>query len=670
MGIKKGRALCWVAGLSALMLAGSVGMVTKLAQAKNRIPADEAAKTTLQAIRRDPDGVLLMQARALIGTLPDTMPGAENDTPAMVALGEKLYFEKAISINKTQSCNTCHPIDNNGAGADNRKTGLGAEGESGDINDPPTLNAGFQIAQFWDGRAATLEEQAQGPPLNPIEMGMPDAAAVEQRLKETGDYPALFKATFPDSEQAITFDNFAKAVAAFERTLISRARIDRFIAGEKAALSAKERDGMRTFMEVGCIQCHSGPTLGGMTFQKIGIFHEYANTKDMGRYAVTNNEADKYVFKVPMLRNATLTGPYFHDGEVANLGDAIDQMGLLQLDRELSDAQIQSLLRFMTALADEKLTTPADAKPASVEGDWQPPSLADVPEGEEGDLIRLGHALLTGTYSQLGPGAKDEAMRFSGNGLTCTNCHQDEGTKRFGVPWMGVSQAYPQYRGREDEEQGLEKRINGCFERSLNGKAIAEDSKEMKAMIAYMDWLSKDMSKETKGLGTPKFTPPERKADVEKGAVVYERLCLSCHGAEGDGYQSVAAGDKGDFVIPALWGDNSYNNGAGMNRILTNAPFIHANMPLGTPWDVPVLTVDEAYDIAGFLSSKERPQMSGLEKDYPKLEKKPVDCPYPPYTDSFTQEQHQYGPFQPIERAKKEQQQQATTGKEPAKTSN
>ena len=501
-------------------------------------------------------------------------------------------------------------------------------------------------------------------------MGMPDAAAVEQRLKETGDYPALFKAVFPDSEQPVTFDNFAKAVAAFERTLISRARIDRFIAGEKDALSAKERDGMRTFMEVGCIQCHSGPTLGGMTFQKMGIFQEYANTEDMGRYAVTNNEADKYVFKVPMLRNATLTGPYFHDGEVANLGDAIDQMGYLQLDRELTDAQIQSLLRFITALADEKLTTPADAKPASVAGDWQPPALADVPKNEEGDMIRLGHALLTGTYSQLGPGAKDEAMRFSGNGLTCTNCHQDEGTKRYGLPWMGVSQAYPQYRGREDEEQGLEKRINGCFERSLNGKALAEDSKEMKAMVAYMNWLSKDMSKETKGLGTPKFTPPERKADVEKGGLAYERLCLSCHGAEGDGYQSVSAGDKGDFVIPALWGSNSYNNGAGMNRVLTNAPFIHANMPLGTPWNAPVLTVDEAYDLAGFLSSKDRPQMSGLEKDYPKLEKKPVDCPYPPYTDSFSQEQHQYGPFQPIEQARKQQQQeQPKTAAEPARAS-
>lgn len=670
MRTKKGRSVYWIAGLSALMLTGSVAVLTSQAQAKNAAAAKEAAKITLKAVPGDADGVLLMQARALIGTLPGTMPGAENDTPAMVDLGRKLYFEKAISINKSQSCNSCHPLDNNRAGADNLKTGLGAEGESGANNDPSTLNAGFQIAQFWNGRAATLEEQAQGPPLNPIEMGMPDAASVEQRLKETGGYPSLFKAAFPDAKEPVTFDNFAKAVAAFERTLISRARIDRFIAGEKDALSAKERDGMRTFMEVGCIQCHSGPTLGGMTFQKMGIFQEYANTKDMGRYAVTSNEADKFVFKVPMLRNATLTGPYFHDGAVANLGDAIDQMGLLQLDRELSDAQIQSLLRFITALADEKLTTPADAKPASVAGGWQPPSLADVPQGEEGDMIRLGHGLLTGTYSQLGPGAKEEAMRFAGNGLTCTNCHQDEGSKRFGLPWMGVSQAYPQYRGREDEEQGLEKRINGCFERSLNGKAIAEDSKEMKAMVAYMDWLSKDMSKETKGLGTPKFTPPERKADVEKGSLAYQRLCLSCHGAEGDGYQSVAAGDKGDFVIPALWGSNSYNNGAGMNRVLTNAPFILANMPLGTPWNAPVLSVDEAYDLAGFLSSKDRPKMSGLEKDYPKLEKKPVDCPYPPYADSFSQEQHQYGPFQPIERAKKQQkEQQPKAAAEPAKAS-
>jgi cytochrome c peroxidase len=121
---------------------------------------------------------MLMQVHALFGKLPATMPCSEQDTPAMIALGKKLYFEKAISINKTKSCNSCHPIDNKGAGADNLKTGKGAIGKSGDRNDPPTMNAGFQIAQFWDGRAATLEEQAQGPPLNAIEMGMPNAEAL------------------------------------------------------------------------------------------------------------------------------------------------------------------------------------------------------------------------------------------------------------------------------------------------------------------------------------------------------------------------------------------------------------------------------------------------------------------------------------------------------------
>ena len=153
MRTKKGRSVYWIAGLGALMLAGSVGVLTDQAQAKNEVAAKESVKATFKAMPGNADGVLLMQARALIGTLPDTMPGAENDTPAMVDLGKKLYFEEAISIKKNQSCNTCHPIDNNQAGADNRKTGLGSEGKTGDNNDPSTLNAGFQIAQFWNGRA-------------------------------------------------------------------------------------------------------------------------------------------------------------------------------------------------------------------------------------------------------------------------------------------------------------------------------------------------------------------------------------------------------------------------------------------------------------------------------------------------------------------------------------
>ncbi|MHB8122127.1 MAG: cytochrome c peroxidase [Desulfuromonadaceae bacterium] len=646
---KRGAVVLLVMGLSALIFSDMARAETEKKATKSR---SVKASQTIKAVPGTPDGVLLMQAQALFGKLPATMPGSKKDTPAMIALGKKLYFETAISINKTQSCNSCHPLDNKGAGADNLKTGKGAEGKFGDRNDPPTLNAGYQFAQFWDGRSATLEEQAQGPPLNPIEMGMPDAKALVERLKGIKQYPVDFKKAFPGEKDPVTFDNFAKAVAAFERTLVSRGRFDRFMDGDRQALTGQEMDGMRSFINAGCVQCHSGPNLGGMTFQKMGVFHEYS-TKDPGRFKVTNLESDRYVFKVPMLRNVTLSAPYFHDGETGNLAEAVDQMGYLQLNRELKDEEINNILRFLTTLADTKLATAAPIKAKATSAAWVPPLTKDIPQGEEGDLIRYGALLLSDTYVQLGSGAKDENMRFSGNTLNCTSCHMDNGTKQFGLPWMGVSQAYPQYRGREDEVQGLEKRINGCFERSLNGKEMAADSREMKAMVAYMNWLSKDMPKNVSGLGTPKYEGPNRKSDVKKGAQVYNRFCMSCHDENGDGYQSMSAGSSGNRVAPALWGAHSYNNGAGMNRLLTTAAFVHSNMPLGTVWNHPAITNEDAYDVAGYLSSKERPQMSGLEKDYPKLEKKAVDCPYPPYADKFSQEQHQYGPFQPIKAAQK-----------------
>lgn len=658
---KLGAVVFLITGLSALIFSDMGGNLISRASAESAAKAqkktaksqDVDASRTIKAIPGTPDGVLLMQAHALFGNLPATMPGSEQDTPAMIALGKKLYFEKAISINKTQSCNSCHPIDNKGAGADNLKTGKGALGKSGDRNDPTTMNAGFQLAQFWDGRAGTLEKQAQGPPLNPIEMGMPNAEALVERLKGIKQYRADFKKAFPGEKDPVTFDNFAKAVSAFERTLITRGRFDRFMDGDKQALTGQEMEGMRTFINAGCVQCHSGPNLGGMTFQKMGVFHAYTNVKDLGRFKVTNLESDTYVFKVPMLRNVTLTAPYFHDGEVGNLSEAVDQMGYLQLDKKLKAEEISTILGFLTTLADAERTTapPIEAKASSVA--WVPPLMKDIPKGADGDLIRYGALLLTDTYAQLGPGVKDEKMRFSGNTLNCTNCHLDNGTKQFGLPWMGVSQAYPQYRGREDKVQGLEERINGCFERSMNGKALAADSREMKAMVAYVNWLSKDMPKDIFGLGTPKYEGPNRKADKRKGEEAYNRFCMSCHGEKGDGHQSMSAGGSGSYVAPALWGANSYNNGAGMNRLLTTAAFIHSNMPLGTQWNHPAITNENAYDVAAYLSSKERPQMSGLEKDYPKLEKKAVDCPYPPYADDFSQEQHQYGPFQAIKEAQK-----------------
>lgn len=648
-----------VTGLSTLIFSNmGENLITQasaqsLSKVQNKMVKSQAADTsrTIKAVPGTPDGVLLMQAHALFGKLPATMPGSEKDTPAMIALGKKLYFEEAISINKTQSCNSCHPIDNKGAGTDHLKTGKGALGKSSDRNDPPTLNAGYQIAQFWDGRAATLEEQAQGPPLNPIEMGMPSGDAVVERLKAIKHYPAEFKKVFPGEKDPVTFDNFAKAVAAFERTLISRGRFDQFINGDKQSLTEQEIEGMRTFINVGCVQCHSGPNLGGMTFQKIGVFHDY--TKDLGRFKVTNLEEDKYVFKVPMLRNATMTAPYFHDGEVDNLAQAVDLMGYLQLNKQLKNEEITNILRFMTTLADEERTTAPPIAVKTASAPWTPPQMKDISKGKEGDLIRYGALLVSDTYAQLGSGMKNEKMRFSGNTLSCTNCHQDNGTKQFGLPWMGVSQTYPQYRGREDKVAGLEERINGCFERSLNGKMMAEDSREMKAIVAYIDWLSKDMPKDVYGLVTPKFEGPNRKGDVKKGEEVYNRFCMSCHGENGAGYQAISAGGSGSHVAPALWGANSYNNGAGMNRLLTNASFLHSNMPLGTVWNHPTITIEDTYDVSAYLSSKERPQMSGLEKDFPKLEKKAVDCPYPPYADTFSQEQHQYGPFQAIKAARK-----------------
>jgi cytochrome c peroxidase len=658
---KIGAAVFLVIGLSALIFSDMGGNLISQASAQSTAKVQKkAAKSqvvdtsrTIKAVPSTPDDVLLMQAHALFGKLPATMPGSEKDTPAMIALGKKLYFEKAISINKTQSCNSCHPLDNKGAGADNLKTGKGALGKSGDRNDPPTMNAGFQIAQFWDGRAATLEEQAQGPPLNPIEMGMPNAEALVERLKGIKHYPAEFEIAFPGEKDPVTFDNFAKAVAAFERTLITRGRFDRFMDGDKQALTGHEIEGMRTFITVGCVQCHSNPNLGGKTFQKMGVFHNYANDKDLGRFKVTKLESDKYVFKVPILRNVTLSAPYFHDGEVDNLPKAVDQMGYLQLNKKLTDEEIENMLAFLTTLADVERTTAPPIETKASSAAWAPPLMKNIPKGEEGDLIRYGALLLTDTYVQLGPGVKDKKMRFSGSTLNCTSCHLDKGTKQFGLPWMGVSQTYPQYRGREDKVQGLEERINGCFARSLNGKVLAADSREMKAMVAYVNWLSKDMPKDVYGLVTPKFEGPNRKADVKKGEEVYNRFCMSCHGENGGGYQSMSSGAAGSHVAPALWGANSYNNGAGMNRLLTTAAFIHSNMPLGTVWNHPAITNEDTYDVAAYLSSKERPQMSGLEKDYPKLEKKAVDCPYPPYADKFSQEQHQYGPFQPIKEAQK-----------------
>jgi cytochrome c peroxidase len=306
-----------------------------------------AAETSVDA------AALRVKAMSIIQPLPDKMPGAEKDLPAAITLGQKLYFDKRMSENGKQSCNDCHLVDQNRAGVDNEPTSEGAHGKRGDRNSPTTLNAGFHFAQFWDGRAKDLVEQAKGPVLNPVEMAMPDEKEVIKRLEADASYPKLFKAAFPGEDQPINYHNFARAVAAFERTLITHDRFDDFLKGDDQALNAQELQGLNLFLTVGCTTCHVSPTIGGSMYQKVGLVHPYASTNDLGRFKVTSEDGDQYRFKVPSLRNVALTYPYFHDGKAGDLRSAVKQMAYMQLGKELTDNEISSLAAFLNSLSDK-----------------------------------------------------------------------------------------------------------------------------------------------------------------------------------------------------------------------------------------------------------------------------------------------------------------------------
>lgn len=481
-------ALCFTLLISSSAWAGG----SRSGEQPDRQPADNSE-------------IVLKQARAVFGLLPQRMPGSDRDTPALVALGKLLYYETELSINRTQSCSSCHPVEGKRAGADNLSFSPGALGTLGTRNAPTVLNAGFQISQFWDGRADDLAEQAKGPILNAREMGMPHVDACLSRIKQSDRILQAFHAAFPDQADPVTYNNLTLSIAAFERTLVSRGRFDLFLEGDSGALSDREKEGLSLFMNKGCIRCHNGPLLGGMLYQRLGIYHEYRNQSDPGRFSVTGNKSDRFVFKVSALRNVTLTAPYFHDG----------------------------------------------------------------------------------------------------------------------------------------------------MERSMNGRALRKDSHEMRAIIAYLSWLGSDLPAELAGLLKVHVVVPERHADLDKGAGIYREFCQSCHGADGSGYRARSAKDEGIFVTPPIAGPGSFNTGAGMHRLLLTTAFVRGNMPLGTPWDRPVLTDDEAYDAAAYINSLNRPVMPGTDKDWLDLSKKPVDCPYPPYADGFSLDQHRYGPFKQIREAKK-----------------
>jgi len=252
---------------------------------------------------------LISRANRYFGPLPDAMPGSENDTPESIALGKKLFFEKRLSINDTQSCASCHRLEDGFAGVDNLPTSPGARGEQGTRNSPTVLNSGWQDSQFWDGRAEDLVEQAKGPILNPIEMGMPDEQTVEQKIRGIVEYQKEFALAFPGDEPVINYQNIAEAIAAFERTLITPGRFDDFMNGDAGALSEAEKRGLKAFLKIDCKSCHDGILIGGETYEPLGKEHPYENQDDQGIYTLTGDESERMFFKVAPLRNVALTVP-------------------------------------------------------------------------------------------------------------------------------------------------------------------------------------------------------------------------------------------------------------------------------------------------------------------------------------------------------------------------
>jgi len=277
----------------------------------------------------------------------DFFGGIGEPSTEMIALGERLFRDPKLSASGKISCNSCHDLETNGA--DKLAFSLGHDGHPVGRNSPTVFNAAGQISQFWDGRALNVEEQALGPILAPGEMAMPSGDAVVKVLKNDHTYVSGFKAAFPDQEDPVAFNNVGHAIGAFERTLTKPSRWDKFLMGDENALGDNEKRGVTTFVDLGCSGCHSGALLGGSTMMKVGLVQPWPNQKDQGKFDLTKNESDRMVFKVPPLRYATETAPYFHDGSAADLHTAIKMMGKHQLGSEITDSQAHDIEAWLSS---------------------------------------------------------------------------------------------------------------------------------------------------------------------------------------------------------------------------------------------------------------------------------------------------------------------------------
>src|SRR5690554_4146125 len=273
-----------------------------------------------------------------------------------VLLGKYLFFDTRLSGEGNISCNSCHNLKT--YGVDNERFSPGdAPGTVGGRNSPTVFHAALHKMQFWDGRAADVEEQAGGPILNPLEHNIKDEQQLVNRLKEVELYQELFAKAY-EGDNPITFDNLTNAIGAFERTLIPESRFDEYLEGNREALNKQEKRGLNIFIDSGCITCHRGPALGGQMLQKFGLFHDYwketqSEEVDLGLFEISEREAEKYFFKVPGLRNIVHTAPYFHDGSVDDLRTAVQVMGKLRSEEHTSEEEIDDMLAFFESLSSD-----------------------------------------------------------------------------------------------------------------------------------------------------------------------------------------------------------------------------------------------------------------------------------------------------------------------------
>lgn len=278
---------------------------------------------------------------------------------------------------------------------------------------------------------------------------------------------------------------------------------------------------------------------------------------------------------------------------------------------------------------------------------WTAPKVSEISDPKKQEQVNYGRQLIAHTAKYLGPKGSVKAMS---NGMNCQNCHLDAGTKVFGNNYGSVASTYPKMRARSGSIENIYKRVNDCFQRSLNGMELDTTSKEMQAIKAYIEYLGKDVPKgeNAEGSGLKALPFLDRAADPAKGKLVYVDKCQSCHQADGGGMLNQA---RTEYLYPPLWGKNSYNDGAGLYRVSNFAKYAKYNMPLGVHHSMPQLSDEEAWDVAAFVNSQSRPHKD-VPLDWPDISKKPIDHPFGPYADAFSEQQHKYGPFKPIEEAK------------------